>query len=135
MPAKSKSVSFEDLDELKSNQVDLTLLPEKFVGTITEAEIKDDRQKNRCLFVNLSLDPSVSVDGQKGETDENGEEKPRLVIQKFTSTIVGEFKDKLASLGYDSIPIGEPLEWESEKLGRSQNPRWFPSGKAKVSAK
>jgi hypothetical protein len=125
MPSKPRAISFDDLDELASNQVDLTLLPESFTGQITEAEIKDDKQKNRCLYITISLDDDVEIDGEKGDG-----EHPRLVRQKFTVSIVGEFKDHLAKLGYDEIPLNEGLAWETEKLGRSQNPRWFPSSKS-----
>ena len=120
MPTKPKAVSLGDMEKLESTQFPLDQVPEEFDGAIQTSEIRDDARGNRCLFVEIAID--------------NDSEK--VFTQKYTPTIVKEFREAVAKLDFDSLPSSDDmLHWKRYKVEASkvQFDRWFPVARASTS--
>jgi hypothetical protein len=119
MPTKPKAVSLGDMEKLESKQFPLDQVPEEFDGSIQSSEIRDDARGNRCLFVEVAI---------------NGDEE-KVFTQKYTPTIVSEFREAITKLDYDSLPGSDDmLHWKRYNLPGSkvQFDRWYPTARAQV---
>ena len=102
-----------DLEKLKSmsdqsDRMQLSDVPETFIGVLRDEEVRDDNQGRNCLYFNIDYE---------GKT----------ITQKFTPMQLQAFVEALRVLGINSTDelMGKKVEWKLKSF-RIGNPRHLP---------
>ena len=105
--------NLDDLEKSASTAVPLSEVPAEYDAPIISTEVKEDRNKNKCLYVKMDMEKVV-------------QREKATFTQKFTPTGIKPFIDALRDIGYQAVPIGDALHWKRQAVGRQTFERWLP---------